>query len=35
MFGHVDTNNLFIIGSSMGGSTIDVSSVNHSDDVKG
>ena len=33
-FEHIDVNNIYVIGSSMGGATIAVSSVNHSNDVK-
>ena len=33
-FGHIDVNNIYIIGSSMGGATTAASSVNHSNDVK-
>ena len=33
-FEHINANNIYLIGSSMGGATIAVSSVNHSNDVK-
>lgn len=34
-FNNIDINNIFVLGSSMGGATAATSSVIHSDDVRG